>query len=256
MEPVPEHSPTRRRDAGVADQVAIWLAWAAELPAQAPQSICLPAYAGRVVVRTYEPYSCEFVAVPGHDRWAIETALVPLAADVAAGHSEFGPVHPGDAVVYVGQTDVEPRDWAWFPQRVLEAGPSIRPGFQRVVTLADLTVRDDGFTASGRWSDSWFDDADLTALFDGGFGSEPLHGASRRVVLDQFGLNVDCECCGARGNRIMWGMPAEPPGPHEIVGGCIVSADDPQYACRSCEAQWRVSATGELVLTSTGDRES
>lgn len=241
----------RRRPAprGTADAVAKWLEWAAELPSGAPVSICLPAYAGRVVVRTYEPYTCEFVELPRSDRWAIETALVPLTADVAAGHSEFGPVHPGDAVVYVGQSDGETEDAAWFPQRVLATEPSIRPGFQHVITLADLTVRDDGFSASGRWRAGWFDDVDLSSLFIGGFGSEPLAGATRRLVLELFDLNVDCAHCGARGDRIMWGMPAGPPGPHDIVGGCVVSAGDPQYACRSCGAEWRVSAGGELLLS-------
>ena len=39
--------------------------------------------------------------------------------------------------------------------------------------------------------------------------------------------NDRCPVCGEQGFRIQYGMPACPPEPGVILGGCIVSPDNP-----------------------------
>lgn len=218
--------------AGAPQIVGQWLTWAKSLPSQAPDSICLPAYGGRVIARTYDTHKCTYDAVPGSDRWVIETADLPIASTSTNGLG--GVVYPGDCIIYIGTSSEDPMPVVWFPQRVLDV--VVTGSRQTVVTLGDLTVRQEGI-----------EPAEFAPVLHA-----PLTGTIRRWALEPFGLNVDCERCGARGNRIMYGLPAGPPGPHDVIGGCIVDAANPDYTCRSCGAAWRITDDGHIEFTNPG----
>ena len=220
--PAGANSPRPRADRRVVSDA---LRWAQSLPANAPASICLPSF-GRVLVRTYDTTTCTFDPVPGSDRWVIETAAVPVAPSSTRGLT--GPVLPGDCLIYIGTSEADDEDVVWFPQRVLDVVVTART--QIVVTLGDLTVRDEGVDPS----------AFAPVLH------APLTGTIRRWALESFGLNVDCEQCGARGRPIVYGLPSSRPSPHVVLGGCLVEAGDPRYACDACGAAWRVGNDGSL----------
>lgn len=204
------------------------LRWAQDLPANAPTSICLPSF-GRVVVRTFEADACTYHPVPGSDRWVIETTSLPTATSSTQGLC--GPVHPGDCVIYIGTSERDEEPVVWFPQRVLDVVRT--PETQVVFTLGDLTVRDQAVDSVG-----------FAPVLHA-----PLRGDIRRWALESFGLNVDCERCGARGRRITYGFPSAYPSPHVLLGGCMIGDGDPDYACESCGSVWRVLDDGRLDLT-------
>ncbi len=48
-----------------------------------------------------------------------------------------------------------------------------------------------------------------------------------------------CPRCGARQTQqLVYGYPAGPPGAGEVLAGCIVSANDPDWHCSDCGHQW------------------
>lgn len=204
------------------------LRWAGSLPAQAPESICLPAFA-RVLVRTYDAGNCTYDPVRGSDRWVIETTVLPLAESSTRGLT--GPVHPGDCLIYIGTSEGDTEPVVWFPQRVFDVVLTERT--QVVITLGDLRVRSEGVDPAG-----------FAPVLHA-----PLTGNIRRWALESFGLNVDCENCGSRGRHISYGLPSGNPGPHEVLGGCLVEAWNPDYVCGACNATWRVLVDGQLEFT-------
>ena len=204
------------------------LRWAQDLPANAPTSICLPSF-GRVVVRTFDAYACTYHPVPSSDRWVIETTSLPTAPSSTRGLC--GPVIPGDCVIYIGSSESDEEPVVWFPQRVLDV--VVTGETQVVFTLGDLTVRDEAVDPVG-----------FAPVLHA-----PLRGDIRRWALESFGLNVDCERCGARGRRISYGLPSGHPGPHVILGGCLVDPGNPDYGCEFCGAEWRVHDNGRLEFT-------
>ena len=48
-----------------------------------------------------------------------------------------------------------------------------------------------------------------------------------------------CPSCGSPEVKVIfWGMPAGDPGPDYVLGGCMVSDDDPTWACAACDHAW------------------
>ncbi|WP_148302245.1 hypothetical protein [Tomitella biformata] len=48
-----------------------------------------------------------------------------------------------------------------------------------------------------------------------------------------------CPLCGAQAtSSIAWGMPAEPPPPWVVVGGCCIAGNDPDWSCGACGHCW------------------
>ena len=117
------------------------------------------------------------------------------------------------------------------PQRVFDVVLTERT--QVVITLGDLRVRSEGVDPAG-----------FAPVLHA-----PLTGNIRRWALESFGLNVDCENCGSRGRHISYGLPSGNPGPHEVLGGCLVEAWNPDYVCGACNATWRVLVDGQLEFT-------
>ena len=48
-----------------------------------------------------------------------------------------------------------------------------------------------------------------------------------------------CPTCGTRRSRIQYGLPAGPPAPGVVLGGCLIGPDNPDYLCEVCGASWR-----------------
>jgi len=61
-----------------------------------------------------------------------------------------------------------------------------------------------------------------------------------------------CPTCAGRGTPIQYGMPAGPPGPGVVLGGCIVSADNPDFLCRACHTSWRLLPDGGALIVDAG----
>ena len=61
-----------------------------------------------------------------------------------------------------------------------------------------------------------------------------------------------CPACGSQGSRIQYGLPAGPPGPGVVLGGCIISPDNPDFLCETCRASWRVSPDGRVSIVDPG----
>jgi len=213
--------------------------WIEPIPEEAPLEWCLPAYGGRVIVRGYDPLQSELAPMVGSERWMVDSTLVPLTERAALQtDGPHGQVIPGDCVIYFGGDDERTKAHLWYPQRVVHVILEDED-WQRVWTVRDTSrtpeyLTDEGADALPGWLRS----------------HEPLHGDERRRALEMFWLNVDCPECGARGRTIMYGLPAGPPGPHVVIGGCIVDPDNPAYSCY-CGAEWRISEGGQLILTRT-----
>ena len=60
------------------------------------------------------------------------------------------------------------------------------------------------------------------------------------------GSAAACPACGQAGDRILYGLVAGPPGPNERLGGCLVGADNPDYACPNCQTTWQVNPVRAL----------
>ena len=215
--------------------------WIEPTPEGAPVEWCLPAYGGRVIVRGYDTLSSDLAPMAGRQRWMVDCSLVPATRETAKRtDGPHGPVFPGDCVIYFGGDEQRPEAHLWHPQRVIHTVPEGEE-WQRVWSVRDTSetpqyLTDAGADALPEWMDI----------------DEPLHGLERRRALELFWLNVDCPECGARGRSILYGLPAGPPGPHVVIGGCLVDSEFPRYACH-CGAEWRVKQSGELVLTRSSD---
>ena len=218
--------------------------WIESIPEGAPLEWCLPAYGGRVIVRGYDTLRSDLAPMAGSHRWMVDCSLVPLTPGAAKRtDGPHGAVFPGDCVVYFGGDDQRTEAHLWYPQRVIHTVPEDE-AWQRVWSVRDTSESteyptDEGAAALPEWMRT----------------NEPLHGDERRRALELFWLNVDCPGCGARGRSIMYGLPAGPPGPHVVIGGCLVDLDNPTYACQ-CGAEWRVQDSGELVLTRSSSQDS
>ena len=46
-----------------------------------------------------------------------------------------------------------------------------------------------------------------------------------------------CPSCGTTMSEIVWGYPEPPVPADKVVGGCIVTGDDPSHSCRACGTQ-------------------
>ena len=57
-----------------------------------------------------------------------------------------------------------------------------------------------------------------------------------------------CPTCGSQGSRIQYGLPAGPPGPGVVLGGCLIHPDNPDFLCEGCGTSWRVSADGHAII--------
>jgi DNA-directed RNA polymerase subunit RPC12/RpoP len=57
-----------------------------------------------------------------------------------------------------------------------------------------------------------------------------------------------CPSCGHQGMRIQYGMPAGPPGPGVVLGGCIVDAENPDFLCSTCSTSWRLTPAGRVQI--------
>lgn len=60
--------------------------------------------------------------------------------------------------------------------------------------------------------------------------------------------NPRCPSCGQEGMRIQYGMPAGPPGPGVVLGGCIVDPESPDFVCSTCGTSWRITPQGPVPV--------
>jgi len=49
--------------------------------------------------------------------------------------------------------------------------------------------------------------------------------------------NPNCKTCGQQLKRIVYGFPSSMPTEEDnwVLGGCVVTGDDPQYYCPNCD---------------------
>lgn len=52
-----------------------------------------------------------------------------------------------------------------------------------------------------------------------------------RYDIDSF---PTCPNCHNRMSRVIYGMTAEPPPPHHVLGGCLVGPGMPEFSCQNC----------------------
>ena len=207
--------------------------WIEPVPHFAKVAWCLPAFGGRVLIRGYDTHRSRLTDLD-QPRWGLDETLVPLTAVTAKKtDGPAGELHPGDCVIFVGNSSDSPEPFVWFPQRIVHVddGPS---GWQRVWAIRDCDREQDGrpVIEPGRIPPHL-----LTA--------DPLHGNDRRLVLEWFGLNVECAFCASHGEQIWFGPPIDPMWGH--YGGERYQEGDDAYAC-SCGARWHVTSEGQLVF--------
>lgn len=46
-----------------------------------------------------------------------------------------------------------------------------------------------------------------------------------------------CPTCRQRMSKVIYGMTAEPPPPHHVLGGCIIGPDAPDFHCENCNTE-------------------
>ena len=212
--------------------------WCEVIPENAPASMCLPAWGGRVLVRGYDTSLSSFAPVSTSVRWIIETTMVPVE-DRPDVEGPGGIVFPGDCIVFfgTGMAAEEREPELWHPQRVLRV-EQLAHGWQRVWTLADARVRDEP---------SYLHHSELPKEI---FVGTALQGNWRDFVLDIFQLAIECSECGSYGKPMVYGLPDDEPqvrNPHVIAGGTHANPDDPGYEC-SCGATWRINADGHRSI--------
>ena len=155
--------------------------WIEPIPEGAPESWCLPAYGGRVVVRGYDTYRSDLWPLRGSARWMVDGTFVPLTqANAKRIGGRPGLVFPGDCVIFFGVDVDHSEGHLWYPQRVVHVEAS-RAGWQQVWAVRDTSDMPESLTdAQAGGLPSWMQT------------EEPLHGRQRRMALERFGLNVDC----------------------------------------------------------------
>lgn len=222
--------------------------WMEQPPEDAPASWCLPGWGGPIKVRAFDVASCTFTPVRGSERWAIETCVVPLVA-----HDDYpetaGQLDAGDCVVFIddfGDTDDSATGYhavvdTWMPQRILEV-TTIDAKHQFVVSIIDRHYGNPR--------------PEQVEQIEKRFLSEPmLIKDHRRAVLERFQLNVDCPVCAGQGRPVVYGLLSGPPLGDEIIGGCALRGDDPDYLCSVCNAGWRVDIHGTLGVVELADND-
>lgn len=218
--------------------------WMEPIPPWAGADWCLPAAGGRVLVRGFDTYRSSLTDLD--DQWGLDETLVPLT-DAAAAKTDGpgGELHPGDCVVFIGTGEGLPRPVVWYPQRVIRVAAGPR-GWQRVWAVRNFDATEGSVGAISP-----------KAIPKRLWTNEVLHEADRRLVLELFHLNFDCEYCGARGRGITFGPVIDASYPYGAPmplsgdwvprGGDRPGPDDDTYWCL-CKARWHVKADGELVL--------
>jgi hypothetical protein len=209
--------------------------WVEPIPEWTRSDWCLPAIGGRVLLRGFDT---ERSSLFEFDRvgWGLDVTLVPLTE--SAAQSTDGPsggVFPGDCVIFIGLGEYRDDPVVWFPQRIVHVADGPR-GWQRVWAIRDLSLEDD---------DNLVELVSPDRIPRQLLTSEPLHGNDRRAMLEIFGLNVDCEHCGRRGEALWFGQPRDPM--LRGWGGEWRRPDSETYAC-ACDASWRVDGDGTLHL--------
>jgi hypothetical protein len=218
-----------------------FLAEIPDIPANAPPWVVVPPWPDRIVVTSYAPQSCTFTGF--HQRWAVESLLIPTLRQSRHQPRDLQPLHAGDVLATVGPAtedeDAEGEPQVWHPQRVLrvqEAGTQ----HLRVWLLVDGEVRNRRLALD-----------DFPGPLSGNhFTNGIVEGGAMRLVLDAFDLAVDCPTCGNRGRPIMWGLPAAPPPSYVIVGGCVIDHDPPAYQC-ACDTTWVITERGTCRTINT-----
>lgn len=207
--------------------------WIEPVPRFAHAGWCLPAFGGRVLIRGFDTHRSRLAELD-QSRWGLDETLVPLT--VATAEKTDGPageLHPGDCVIFVGSSSNSPEPFVWFPQRIVKVadGPS---GWHLVWAIRDCDREQD---AGPLIAPSRIPRHLLTA--------EPLHGDDRRLVLEWFGLNLECAFCASHGERIWFGPRIDPMSGY--YGGERYQDGDDTYAC-NCGARWHVTSDGQLVF--------
>jgi hypothetical protein len=64
--------------------------------------------------------------------------------------------------------------------------------------------------------------------------------------------SVRCPVCNEQASSIQYGMPAGPPEPGVVLGGCAISPDNPDFLCQACKATWKVRRDGSIQLIDSG----
>jgi hypothetical protein len=213
--------------------------------AETPPSSCLTSPKTRLILAPYEPNSSTYTAGYGSSaRWGIESLRVPAMREHLRRNMEsiaLTQIHPGDCLVTFGrkfasrdgELDFEEEDYRkpllWHPQEVVHVEPEGQHHL-RVWLIVDRDVSNEA-----------------VAPADVDFDIRPnqrhprvLEAGDRAKILEAFNLDVFCPNCGNRGRPIIYGMPGPDEPEYLVMGGCIVSEDQPQYVC-SCDHTWRTS---------------
>jgi hypothetical protein len=64
--------------------------------------------------------------------------------------------------------------------------------------------------------------------------------------------NVRCPVCTEPALRIQYGLSDGPPEPGVVLGGCLISPNNPDFLCEECHATWRVRRDGSIQLIDSG----
>jgi len=226
--------------------------WPGQLPPEdAPPWVCLERPRTPVVLRSYDFTSRTYDLISKHGRWILESALVPRTSfntdELHFGWGiAVGDVSPGWCIVYVGNE-------LWFPQRVLRVD-MLSPDWQRVWTLGDASTRDIWEEDEYRMRDNgitsgWSLEDSVAPIWEGGpwfpLQSAPLSDNLRRFVLHKFGIAGECPECGEFGKPVLYGLPAGPPDPHVILGGCGITPSNGDYRCE-CGFEWSPDDQGHI----------
>lgn len=127
----------------------------------------------------------------------------------------------GDIVFWRAIPPARPQDW------YLWGAPT------RVLRVADVDDQVEMFC---------LEDADLIDATPAGIDHELVR--TDRVIADaemwqalrQWHLFPCCSRCGGAPKRAVYGLTPAPVGDDEVVGGCVISLDDPRAWCRDCAA--------------------
>ena len=211
--------------------------WMDPVPDKASASWVLSGWGNPIQLRTFDPTSCEFTLIEGSQRWAIESCLVPTSKSQAfVGH--YGPVSPGDCVIFTQPHEFDEWQYIWFPQRVL-AVEKARGGMQLLTSVVDRI-----FGYAGTHCEEMIEAELIT--------ERSCTGQARRLLLQRFSLNVDCPMCAGQGRRIVVEEGSIGAFGDDIVSPTAVFGDEPDYRCPRCEATWKVDYFGTLAIIDIG----
>ncbi len=206
-----------------------------------PASICRESPASRLFMANYEQASCTYAGSLGRSvsrrgRWGVESlrisvpntrhpddAVLPRVGDVLA---TLGEKFDGTQEQLDFDDDYEGVR-LWHPQRIIQVVPEGNRHL-RVWLARDDDVANDNLTL----------DEIPERLASRIRGTTHVQQGDAQALHARFQLNVFCDECGNRAKPIVYGMPGPDEPKYLALGGCIISADQPNYVCQ-CGEEWR-----------------